>query len=58
VAEEMKKVKNAGLWFEARLDDKSSKIAQDNGQPSSSAPHSRGFLQALDLSTKEFKASK
>jgi raffinose/stachyose/melibiose transport system substrate-binding protein len=59
VAEEMKKVKNAGLWFEARLDDKSSKIAQDNGQALFiGAITPEDFFKQLDLSTKEFKASK
>ena len=32
VAEEMKKVNKAGLWFEARLDEKTSNLATNNGQ--------------------------
>jgi raffinose/stachyose/melibiose transport system substrate-binding protein len=32
VAEELKKVKNAGLWFEASMDDKTTQVAQDYGQ--------------------------
>jgi ABC-type sugar transport system, periplasmic component len=56
---ELKKVKTAGLWFEASFDSKTSQVAQDNIQSlfmGTMTPEA--YWKAIDAANKEYQASK
>ncbi len=56
---ELKKVKNAGLWFEANFDSKTSQVAQDNIQSlfmGTITPEQ--YWKEIDAANKEYQASK
>jgi len=59
VADELKKVKNAALWFEATFDSKTSQVAQENVQSLVNGTITpKEYMSRIDAANKEYQQSK